>query len=139
VIQQKQAFHHKPDAGIFGDCVRTVFACLLDLPRDQVPHFADGNPTQEERTLRERSWLAARGLREINTLYQGDLAEILQCVGQMNPGLHYMLTGISRTGCAHVVVCRDAAIVWDTSLTDAGIVGPTPDGHYWITFLGLAL
>jgi hypothetical protein len=53
----------------------------------------------------------------------------------INPGVFYLLGGQSRTDCGHSVVCLDDAIIWDPSLTDAGIVGPMEDGYYWITVL----
>jgi len=39
---QKQKFAHKPDEGVFGDCFRTALAAILDLDRDDVPHFNEG-------------------------------------------------------------------------------------------------
>ena len=65
---------------------------------------------------------------------------VLATIGYCNPGIVYLLSGYSRTGCAHAVVCRDDKIVHDPSLTDAGIVGPHPDtGFFWISFVVPAL
>jgi len=34
-----QEFTHQPESGQYGDCQRAVIASLLDLPREEVPHF----------------------------------------------------------------------------------------------------
>lgn len=39
IKRQKQAFLHKPEEGVYGDCYRTCIACLLGIDRDAVPHF----------------------------------------------------------------------------------------------------
>jgi hypothetical protein len=46
-----------------------------------------------------------------------------------------MLSGRSRTGVNHVVVCQGGQIVCDTSLNDSGIVGRCDDGYHWVAFL----
>ncbi len=132
---QKQRYHHDPDNGSYGDCTRTVFACLLDLDRDVVPHFGADEPPVHVRSNHERAWLAEQGLVEVTIPYTGELAEILCAFGANNTGMHYMLSGTSRTGCAHVVICRNEKIVWDTSLTDSGIIGPCSSGYYFISVL----
>jgi len=136
---QKQAFFHKPDEGIYGDCTRTVFACLLDMERDAVPHFGAGSPPHHVRSEHERQWLASQNLVEVSVAYEGDRDAILCTFGAQNTGLHYMLTGRSRTGCHHVVICRNHLIVWDTSIDDAGIIGPCDNGYYCISVLAKKL
>lgn len=92
----KQLFRHKPAEGMWGDCARTVIACMLDLEPEAVPHqqyeVADG---EQDRFLNE--WLATRGLRLVQVPYD--------------------------------------AIIWDPSLTNAGIVGRSDDGHTWVGHL----
>ena len=39
---QQQKFKHDPANGSYGDCFRTALACILDLDRDEVPHFNEG-------------------------------------------------------------------------------------------------
>ena len=60
------------------------------------------------------------------------MPELLQFMAVNNPGLYYLLSGTSRTGCNHTVVALDDQIVWDPSLSDSGIIGPCDDGYYWI-------
>jgi len=132
---QKQKFHHRPEEGEYGDCLRTAFACLLGMDRDDVPHFGEGGPPVHVRSNAERDWLQSQGLCEITIPYQGDLEPILSSFACLNTGEFYMLTGTSRTGCRHVVICRNEKIVWDTSLTDSGIVAPCSDGFYYVSVL----
>lgn len=144
-----QKYRHQPEKGIYGDCFRTVLACLLDLDRDDVPHLPDLSNKDAPREDIEKAfdkvdeWLMTNyGLRRFMFLYPGesDVHEIIEGVGQMNPDARYLLVGKSRTGVNHVVICRNGEIEHDTSQTQAGIIGPAdPDGYYWIEFLAPAL
>jgi hypothetical protein len=136
---QKQAYRHKPDEGIFGDCERTAYAVLLGMHRDNVPHFSNGVRDDDieacKRADAQRDqWLAGRGLSRFLVVYYGDdLQAVLECVSNCNgEDFCYLLTGTSKTGCNHVVVCRGNRIVWDTSIDDSGIIGPANDGFYWV-------
>ena len=130
--EQKQRFLHDPAAGVWGDCERTAIACLLNMDRDSVPHFADNFKTHEEVIHKERTWLLEHGLAPFACPFRCELSELQDFMALNNPGLYYLLSGTSRTGCNHTVVALDDRIVWDPSLTDAGIVGPCDDGYYWI-------
>lgn len=137
----KQLFRHRPDQGSWGDCYRTAVGCLLDLAPDQVPHVYDGGVDGPTGQATMDRFLAERGLRVVNLIYSGNvpLAEVLATVDGVNPGLSFLLTGQSRNGVDHVVVCRDGQIAWDPSLDDSGIIGPAADGLWWIEFLGARL
>lgn len=138
----KQAFLHKPEEGVYGDCYRTCLACLLDLERDEVPQYYGPDISVDEVLDLYDEWLAERGLIEITVLYSSivPLQEILDSVANCNPKLgFYMLTGTSKTDVNHVVICNGNQIVHDTSLNNAGIIGPADDGFYRISFLGLNL
>ena len=132
----KQKLKHRPDEGQIGDCWRTCIACLLNLLPEDVPHFCVDSWNDNARsTANARSYLATKGLSFIEYAFTGDLQAILNSVGAINPGLHYLLGGNSKNGCGHQVVCCDDGIVWDPSIDDSGIVGPMDDGFYWITWL----
>lgn len=133
LLKHKQEFKHDPDNGLYGDCWRTVVACLLGLPRGEVPHVCDG-PDDGLATKRMRDFLASRGCAMIQIPIPGevDLDTVLTAAASYSGGLHYALMGTSKTGCNHVVICKDDAIVHDTSLTDSGIVGPSSDGFWWL-------
>lgn len=142
---QKQLNRHDPENGVLGDCYRTAIACLLDLKPEDVPHVHEHNGALNmgEQASMMNEWLAGRGLVEITVAWNGQtsdgedtLQSLLECMKVWNAGIHFMLTGFSRTGCNHVVICKDGEIVWDPSLTDAGIVGPADDGLYWVSYLG---
>ena len=133
---QKQKYRHDPDNGVFGDCYRTCVAMLLDLDRDDVPHFSkDADLDQDgiDATQRLREWLKPRGLSTFIVLYpdEHDLEEILQATASMNPGLPMMLVGESKryAGIGHVVIIQDGKILADPS--DSGIKGPI-NGYYWV-------
>lgn len=133
----KQLNRHRPNEGVIGDCWRTAIGCLLDLPPDQVPHFCDGDAWDKTDVANAatRAWLLSRGYGFVEFAFSGQLEQILQSIAANSPRAYYLLGGNSRNGVGHVVICCDDGIVWDTSLDDSGIVGPGPDGFYWITFL----
>ena len=137
---QKQLNRHDPENGVLGDCYRTVIACLLDLKPEEVPHIHEHNGAmnmQEQQDMMN-AWLAARGLVEVNVPCDGSigLEVALEVMDRWSMGTRYMLTGQSRTGCNHVVICKGREIEWDPSLNDSGIIGPADDGFFWFGFLG---
>lgn len=134
----KQQFHHDPANGSWGDCFRACLASLLGLPLGDVPHFMDKGVGSEAAGVASRAWLGARGLMLVEIPMTGDLDPVLSTVEHFNPGLRFMLSGHSRTGCDHCVICQGGRIIHDPSLTDAGIVGPCQGSEphlYWISFL----
>lgn len=139
----KQSITHAPHAGTWGDCHRAAVATVLNLPLAAVPHFSDGGPGVEEFKARERAFLGRHGLVPINAVYAGSEVYdgpglILEVVSALNPGSPYLLGGRSRHGNDHTVVCQDGAVVHDPSHDAAGIVAPSSDGWYWVTFFGAA-
>lgn len=133
----KQLNRHNPTEGVWGDCQRTVYACLLDKHPSEVPHFLDGySPDDDAEALEHHiaMWLADEGLVEMQVAFEGatPLETVLTTMGAWNPGQHWILGGESANGVAHVVICLNDQIVWDTSQNDAGIVGPQPGCGIWI-------
>lgn len=135
MIFQKQAFRHRPEKGEFGDCHRTAIACILDIPRDEVPNFGEFYGIPGAFHAAERQFLASRGLALVNVVFQAPLDQVLMTMGATNPDAYYLLGGTSRTGVGHSVVGLGGQIIWDPSIDDAGIVGPMDDGLYWISYL----
>lgn len=136
---QKQLFLHDPENGIYGDCMRTAVACLLGIPADYIPHFNDRSDGRDDDTVTRmyNNWMRSRGLACITTYYQGteDLETVQINANMHSFGLPYMLSGTSRTGVDHVVICHKGKIIWDPSKTDAGIVGPLKSGLWLIEYL----
>lgn len=130
---QKQRYRHKPADGIYGDCHRTCIAMLMNLDRDEVPHFAHGDlPDWRDR---EREFLAEHGFATFVVGFGCTLLEVQEYMLKVNPGIFYILSGNSRTGVGHSVVAINDTIIADPSLDDAGIVGPMEDNLYWIQTL----
>lgn len=133
ILLHKQQNIHDPDNGVYGDCWRTVVACLLGLPRDEVPHVCDG-PDDGGAVKRMRDYLATQNCALIQVPFDGKLSldEVMSVGCSCAGGAYWTLMGTSRTGCNHVVICKNDEIVHDTSLTQAGIIGPASDGLWWI-------
>jgi len=130
---QKQLNLHQPEKGIYGDCFRTCVAIMLGLDAEEVPHFVHAdNPLWLDDC---RDWLAGRGLKYIQIVYTGELEDVLRCVSLGTDELPYMLTGQSRNGTNHCVVCQGAEIVCDPAIDNSGIVGPTDTGVFYVEFI----
>ena len=131
----KQLYLHEPENGTWGDCQRTVIACMLDMRPEDVPHLNRKVDYEGEQQDHFRSWLADRELALVSFAFQLDPEDVLIFMSKFNPGVHYMLSGYSRTGCNHVVIALDDKIVHDPSLTDAGIVGRCDNDHTYVEFI----
>lgn len=131
----KQLFRHNPDAGVYGDCCRTVYACLLDKHPSEVPHFAEQHWDDTDAWARaEDTYLATQGVRLVRIAFSIEstsLEQVHSWAKHSMPGLYYVLHGTSRNGTGHVVVCCDGEIIHDPAQDDSGIVGPI-DGYHWV-------
>ena len=137
MLLHKQKFGHDPENGVWGDCGRTVLACMLDLEVEEVPHFGEGGPSDEEYMNRMREWLRQRDLGIAEFVYNGkDLTidALLQHVEEQNPGLIFSLIGTSKNEVCHVVICSGGKIIHDPAVDNSGVVGPHK-GHYIVEVL----
>ncbi|RWK61816.1 MAG: hypothetical protein EOR85_12885 [Mesorhizobium sp.] len=135
----KQLFRHDPANGVYGDCYRTVVACLLDLDHEQVPHRHEVLSNEEQCGAMD-AFLRDRGVQTIRiALNGGDVDGALAVAVTLSDGLPYLFSGQSRNGTNHVVIARDDRIIHDPSLDDSGIVGPTDVGQFWVEWLVLPL
>lgn len=137
----KQLYRHRPEDGEYGDCGRTVVACLLDMHPSEVPHFFEDDfkvddPKKFTGLRKMEAWLRDRGLCVIRYPFDGEVTlENLLCQF-VEPGLFYILQGESKNGSDHVVICENGRIVHDPAQDNSGIVGPCPnDGLWWIEFI----
>lgn len=134
----KQIFIHDPENGIFGDCYRTCIACLLNVTPDVVPHnHSWGKPGEQielvNKFLIERYDLKMIGMPII--AIDGNLESIFNFVHYTLKDIRYILTGESKNGVNHSVICLNGEIIHDPSHNNSGIVGPCNDGYFWIEFL----
>ena len=137
MLLHKQKFKHDPENGVWGDCGRTALACMLDLEVEDVPHFAENCPSDEDFMNRMREWLRQRDLGIVEFYYNGEdvtMDALLQHMEEQNPGLIFFLVGTSKVGVSHVVICSGGKIIHDTSIGNSGIVGPH-NGHYIVEVL----
>ena len=128
---------HRPEEGIYGDCARTVIACLLDnVAPDDVPHFAEIADEDEEHGLRlVDDWLAAWGYRRLTFAFEADLEYVGKAMTMWNPGVPYCVIGQTSRGNNHVAIYRDGNLVHDPHPSDEGITAPTGEGYYWIELI----
>jgi hypothetical protein len=132
----KNSVQHNPGAGTYGNCHSACFATILGLEIEDVPHFfADGdNGNPDEQYASIRSFLGGLGLVQGHAIYDGGitLEALLDVTAQMMPGVPLIFGGLSAAGCGHSIVVLNGEIFNDP--TDSGLVGPMPDGYWWVTF-----
>lgn len=128
-----------------GDCHRTCIAMILDLPRDEVPHFMEHVPPDDnmgeaaaDAEDAERAWLAERGLTPVHVAYPGELSldAVVGMLATLARDAAVILGCQSLSGCDHSVVVYKGVIY--NPGQRGGIVGPMHDGFWWVTVLAKA-
>lgn len=135
MIKHKQLYKHVPEHGIYGDCLRTVYACLLDKSPEDIPNFGEYWENIRKWEEEEHKWLDKNGLVNYSFPFDGSLNEVLNFQGKYFKDKFWILTGTSKNKVNHVVICMGNKIYWDTSIDNSGIEGPADDGFYWISIL----
>ena len=118
--------HNPPHS--YGDCLRACIATILDLDTDFVPHFADKGVDATETLAHVRRWLGERGLTIAHFGFPGSmpLSDVMDFMGQMNPGVTWLLfgdTGTTGDG-LHVNVCIGGSVVHDPAWVPSSIKRP---------------
>lgn len=132
--------------GAHGDCHRTCIAMVLDMDRDDVPHFnadvAPGTPghtaVSQAAKAAERAWLADHGLVPVGVPFPGteSLDVLLEQFGMVSDGLAVVL-GCRRDDHADHSVVLYQGRVYDP-LGDPAPLRPMLDGMWWVTIYALA-
>lgn len=127
---------HNPAEGEFGDCLRTVIACLLDRHPSVVPHFAHDGADVQTVWRRVDDYLDGVGLVTWNYAFPGEapLDDVLNTVGITNPNMYYLISG-KAGGADHIVIALNGEIVHDPSRFGVGLRGPGSTGYWLITTL----
>jgi hypothetical protein len=125
--------HQPPTA--YGDCLRAALASVLDLPAEDVPHFAHDGADPEIVLQRARDYLRPMGLTAFVSIYDGSnsRAEVLEYMAERNPDTTYLLFGLVSEGGGHVVVCTGGKVVHNPAWYGCHVVAPGPSG--WITWV----
>ncbi|QGH75903.1 hypothetical protein SEA_AXYM_36 [Gordonia phage Axym] len=118
--QETQRYMHDNKEGVLGDCWRTALACVLDLPRDDVPHVIGDDDWWEQSCtfVTNHTGMLLLNLEPQFPVYQSP---------ESSPYQHVIATGPSPRGdFAHCVVVSaiDGALVWDPHPSRAGLAGP---------------
>ncbi len=126
---------HLPRQGRFGDCHRAVLASLFEIDISEVPHFCEDGPPGERFDARIASWLAERNLSSVTFPMQGTVSTVLLGVARSCPHGYWLLSGVSKAGIDHIVICRGPEIIHDPGFGVRGLAGPCSNGYFWATFL----
>ena len=111
-----------PATGTLGDCVRACIASVLDLPREEVPHFLlkpDGTPC-EAWWLQFHRWCRERGFFPVTVKWK----DINGHYWWWDSDQCYIVFGQSPRGqFQHAVVYQDTKLLHDPHPSREGIVG----------------
>jgi hypothetical protein len=134
--------------GEYGDCHRTCVAMILNMHRDDVPHFmADcepnlppEDPRSQAAEVAELQWLAKRRITAVNIPFPGEtpfevLLEMTDKLTHSAPVILGCTAGPRRMN--HSVVLKDG-IVYNPNPT-AQIAGPMRDGFWWLTIYSVGM
>lgn len=146
MMRHKQMYLHNPEQLQFGDCHRTAFACLLNIPVEDSPHFigeyerrkaADPDDESYNWQQHQEEWLNGLGYTTADISYDGTqpLESLFQYMHARNPEILYLLGGESPRGTNHTVVCRGGGFEHDPHPDGGFIVGPMDNGMYEVTFI----
>lgn len=122
---------HKPPHS-YGDCLRACIATILDLPAEDVPHFADCGVSASDTLAHARKWLGERGLTIATFAFPGDgpVSDVLEYMGQSNPTVTWMLFGSTSDDQSdmHVNVCQGGKVAHDPAWVPTSIKQPYREG-----------
>lgn len=140
MLKHRQRFLHNPSACVYGDCHRTAIACLLDLPLDDVPHWAqkelDAALVDETYSAIAdiEQFLHQRGLYQVHVSWS-DLHGVFGVMQNYQPNALYILGGQSERGTNHSVICLGGGFYWDPHPDSTFVCKPLSNGFYESTFL----
>jgi hypothetical protein len=100
------------DKGEIGDCVRAVTASILELERENVPHFVKLKPGHEWYDDWEK-FMQDHGVNPILITGPWEKTPI--------PLRYYLASGPAERGCKHIVIMFNGKVVHDPHPSRAGL------------------
>lgn len=135
MIFHKQLFRHDPESGVYGDCARTVIACILRMDIEDVPHV-HGDITGEDQSAMHDEFLAKHGINRIWIAFRAETPDqAVDWASQWSNGMPFILSGESPRGTNHVVIGHEGKIIHDPHPDGGDLVGPTDNDHYYVEWL----
>jgi len=133
MIYHTQEHVHVPDTYPAGSCYPTVYACILDLPLNQVPYFnlLYFSTNQEKYNLKKAPkryldkvdylWDEIRSLWLYGMGYTEDYIADHDKWLKENPERYYIASGISPRNVGHVVIYQNGKMIHDPHPSRAGL------------------
>jgi len=105
------------DKGQIGDCVRAVTASILELTREEVPHFVRDNPGEDGADWYEdwERFMIAHGINPI--MIPGPWEN-----KPPKPVGYYLASGPCVRGARHIVIMWDGKVAHDPHPSRAGLL-----------------
>ena len=137
------------------DCFRACVASMLHRHEvTSVPDFyaglEAGTPVPEEILIEMEVWFSSRGLRLIfmpvasacystEGLAVKEVSAVIENCSTYNPSTLFILTGQTRKGREHAVVCYNGIVLHDPAPIKQPIVAPQRNGYYGVYFIAADL
>lgn len=106
-----QTIVHDPESGAIGNCMQAAIASILDLPLDDVPHFAQLYEDPKECGDALFAWLVERRILWLQLDLDQPLPDDMPC----------LMYGDSPRGLPHLVVCVGSEMVHDPHPSREGL------------------
>lgn len=119
------------------DCFRCCVASVLDWPYEDVPDFMEGSTVTVSTDYMDR-WFASHGL--VLLRFPIPVATPLQArtmVAASQPPVCYILSGLTKKGVGHAVVCLGSQVAHDPAVPSQPIYAPHETGSFGTFFIGL--
>jgi hypothetical protein len=130
MIPVDQEFLHLAIPGQEGDCFRACVASVLELSRDEVPHFAQLTAGSGSAAFWNMAydWLESRGYEYVYRNRSGR--------GALDKDAYQIMSGPSPRGNGgyHAVVGQGGSIIHDPHPSRAGLAGD-PKKWYWASLI----
>ncbi len=110
MIKIEQNIIHNPDKGDIGNCLQPCIASILELPIEDVPHFAERR--QSDWFDRMNDWLRDRGYWVLHINGWSD---------DFTPYGYSIACGTSRRGIRHSCVALDGKLIHDPHPDQTGL------------------
>lgn len=131
-----------------GDCWRTCIAMVLDMDRDDVPHFCGSvpvgtpvdHPLHIESSLTEKAWLAERGMVMVPMAFHPDTTMdiIREHFAMHAPDAAVILLCSFGHGVNHVVVLYNGDVYDPLGQMDLASYKPGVEGVWWVYVIAKA-
>ena len=136
-----QVTPHRPDEGLWGNCMQCALAAILGIRVDQVPDFGQMAPDDEDQGEIDAMWRAVdkwltkhHGYVLTHFAFTATVRDTLDYMAHHNPDIAY-LAGVQSKRAKHFIVCRNDQMIFDSSFGTIDDYSQCDGEHVWVDVL----